>query len=92
MIEEYVDKLVKEQTKHLDGLIRKSFRQHFGFPIDEVEDKEGFEHCLIEGDTIEFYRYHGHTFLLYDRGLQRIEYNKTDSSVTAIVEPKFLQV
>ena len=85
-----LNKFIAEQTAVLDQKVRSAFRDHFGFPIDEVEDTENLEHCTIEGDPIEFFRYRGQTFLLYERGALKI--NVKNNETTGIVEHKFLAI
>lgn len=85
-----LNKFVAEQSAVLDQKVRSAFREHFGFPIDEVEDTENLEHCIVEGDPTEFFRYRGQTFLLYERGALKIDVKNNEA--TGTVEHKFLPV
>ena len=85
-----LNKFVAEQSAVLDQKVRSAFREHFGFPLEEVEDTENLEHCTIEGNPIEFFRYRGQTFLLYERGALKI--NVKNNEATGVVEHKFLPV
>lgn len=89
-----LNKFVAEQSAVLDQKVRSAFREHFGFPIDEVEDTENLEHCTVEGNPTEFFRYRGQTFLLYERGALKVkmEHDEMTNSYTGIVEHKFLEV
>lgn len=85
-----LNKFVAEQAAVLDQKVRSAFREHFGFPIDEVEDTENLEHCTVEGNPTEFFRYRGQTFLLYERGALKIDVKNNEA--TGVVEHKFLPV
>lgn len=82
-----LNQFVKEQTAVLEQRVRAAFRDHFGFPLEEVEDTENLEHCIIEGNPTEFFRYRGQTFLLYERGALKI--NVKNNEATGVVEHKF---
>ena len=90
MMNDILNQFVKEQTAVLDQKVRSAFQEHFGFPIEQVKDTENLEHCTIEGNPTEFFRYQGHTFLLYERGAVKIDV-KNDGA-TGVVEHKFLEV
>ena len=85
-----LNQFVSEQAAVLDQKVRSAFREHFGFPLEEVEDTENLEHCTIEGNPIEFFRYRGQTFLLYERGALKI--NVKNNEATGVVEHKFLAI
>ena len=85
-----LNKFVAEQSAVLDQKVRSAFREHFGFPIDEVEDTENLERCTVEGNPTEFFRYRGQTFLLYERGALKIDVKNNEA--TGVVEHKFLPV
>ena len=85
-----INKFVSEQAAVLDQKIRSAFKEHFGFPIDDVKDTENLEHCTVEGDPTEFFRYRGQTFLLYERGALKIDVKNNET--TGVVEHKFLEV
>ena len=89
-----LNQFASEQAAVLDQKVRSAFKEHFGFPIDDVKDTENLEHCTIEGNPIEFFRYRGQTFLLYERGALKIkmENGEMTNSYTGIVEHKFLAV
>ena len=85
-----LNKFIAEQTAVLDQKVRSAFRDHFGFPLEEVEDTENLEHCTIEGNPTEFFRYRGQTFLLYERGAIKIQAKNNEA--TCVVEHKFLAI
>ena len=94
MMNDILNQFVKEQKIVLEQKVRAAFRDHFGFPLEEVEDTENLEHCTIEGNPIEFFRYRGQTFLLYERGELKIkmENGEMTNSYTGIIEHKFLAI
>ena len=46
-----------------DEILKDAFLSHFGFAIEEVEDKENLEHIIVNGEPISSFRYRGETFL-----------------------------
>ncbi len=85
-----IEKFIKDQQSFLDNQIRNAFREHFGFPLEDVKDPENIEHCVIEGDPTEFFRYRGQTFLLWQKGELKIDPYQKDP--TGIIEHKFLAI
>lgn len=85
-----LNKFASEQAAVLDQKVRSAFKEHFGFPIDDVKDTENLEHCTVEGDPTEFFRYRGQTFLLYERGALEIDVKNNET--TGVVEHKFQEV
>lgn len=85
-----LNKFVSEQAAVLGQKVRSAFKELFGFPIDDAKDTENLEHCTVEGDPTEFFRYRGQTFLLYERGALKIDMKNNET--TGVVEHKFLEV
>lgn len=71
--------------------IEDAFMSHFGFSIRDVQDTEELEHIVVEGDSIESFRYRGETFLYYDTNSDlRIE--ETDGCLSVIMTTRFKKV
>jgi hypothetical protein len=80
--EQIIDKLLKDYHSSLDEMIAEAFLEHFGFPLQDVQDKEGLEHIIVEGEPLESFRYRGETFLYWYK-----EYpNFSDNSYTTDVK------
>jgi len=56
---------IAEMHKGQDTIIRNAFQKHFGFPLEEVKDKENLEHIIVQGEPISSFRYRGETFLYW---------------------------
>jgi len=64
-IENIVDDAIAEFSKKQETVIRDAFLHHFGFPLEDVQDKEELEHIIVEGQDVSSFRYHGETFLYW---------------------------
>lgn len=81
--------LIKKQMSSLDQLLRDAFREHFGFDILDVHDKDELEHIIVQGDPIESFRYRGETFLYWKRDMDiKCESNKDGVEVTCTTQFK----
>lgn len=56
---------IKKLTSNLESVIKEAFKEHFGFPIEEVKDTESLERISHEGCPMSWYRYHEETFLYW---------------------------
>ena len=76
-IDHITDQVIKKQTSMLDNLLQEAFLEHFGFPLNEVKDTENLEHIIVEGNSVESFRYRGETFSLWQRGTYDIQIKKS---------------
>lgn len=59
--------ILEKQLCSIDRIIEEAFMEHFGFPLQDVKDRENLEHLIVQGDPIESFRYRGETFLYWNR-------------------------
>ncbi len=64
-IEDTIGNALADFHKKQDTVIRDAFHKHFGFPLEDVQDKENLEHIVVEGQEISSFRYRGETFLYW---------------------------
>lgn len=64
-IESFGEQAIKEFNNRKELALRNAFQKHFGFPIEQVQDKENLEHIVVEGQEISSFRYRGETFLYW---------------------------
>lgn len=75
--------LIEKHYSTLDKIIQEAFREHFGFELLEVQDKEELEHIIVQGEPIESFRYRGETFLYWKRDMDiQFGSNKNGAEVT----------
>lgn len=79
--------LISEYNKNLESRIREAFEEHFGFPIEQVEDKENFSRITVQGSLIESFLYRNETFMYYDHDM-RIEQERDRITI----ETRFMKV
>ena len=92
MTEPIIDQAMKSQASMLEGIVRDAFRQHFGFPLDDVKDTENLECCVALGYDLRAYRYRKHTFLLVDEKAT-FEFNDNGTcNFTGSIALKYLPV
>lgn len=56
---------INKLSSALEDVIKEAFKEHFGFPIEDVKDVESLERIHMEGCHISWYRYHEETFLYW---------------------------
>lgn len=64
-IEDIVGNAMADSRKKQDSVLRDAFLHHFGFPLEQVQDKENLEHIVVEGQDVSSFRYRGETFLYW---------------------------
>ena len=82
-----MEKMISEYNRNLGIRIREAFQEHFGFPIEQVEDKENLQRLTVDGSPIESFIYRNETFLYYDHEMM-IEQER--DRVT--IETRFMKV
>ena len=90
-IDAYVGNICDLQHSNKEKIVGDAFLEHFGFPIQDVQDKEELEHIIVLGDPVESFRYRGETFLLWQKGHLDCHIEKSgDYEVT--IESKFKKI
>ena len=90
-IDHTIDQVIKKQTSMLDNLLQEAFLEHFGFPLNEVKDTENLEHIIVEGDPVESFRYHGETFLYWQKGTLDHQISKSGDNYDVTITFKYLK-
>lgn len=62
-MENVVEQPLRELRRMQDELLKDAFREHFGFELTDVKDKENLKHIIVQGEPISSFRYRGETFL-----------------------------
>ena len=83
--------LLEKQLCSIDRIIEEAFLEHFGFLLRDVQDKENLEHIIVQGETIESFRYRGETFLYWNRAM-KIDFSKSDLMVDVKCTTEFKKV
>ena len=83
--------LIERQTCSIDHIVEEAFREHFGFDIHDVQDKDELEHIIVQGDPIESLRYRGETFLYLKRDSD-IKFESNKDGVNITLTTQFMKV
>lgn len=67
MNDELLKDLVRKKNTKMDEIIRDAFKEHFGFPLESVTDKENLELREFQGSPILEFRYQDRTFLFWEK-------------------------
>lgn len=62
MMNNIIEDLYRKQMSEIEKHVEDAFYKHFGISIHDIDLRE-IEHIVVEGDTIESFRYRGETFL-----------------------------
>lgn len=54
---------IRKAQQGREDIIKEAFIEHFGMPIETIDDTENLEHIVVRGEPISSYRYRGETFL-----------------------------
>lgn len=54
---------IRKAQQGREDIIKEAFLEHFGVPIETIDDTENLEHIVVHGYPISSYRYRGETFL-----------------------------
>lgn len=86
-----VGDILEKQLCSIDRIIEEAFLEHFGFPLQDVKDREELEHIIVQGDPVESFRYRGETFLYWNREMD-IKYGSNKDGTEIICTTQFKKV
>ena len=66
MIQNIIDDAVRNRRKEQESILKEAFLRHFGFPFDEIKDKENLDRVIKDNPQVQIFRYRGEGFLLWD--------------------------
>ena len=67
MNDDLLKDLVRKTNTKMNEIILDAFKEHFGFPLESVTDKENLELLERQGSPIREFRYQGRTFLFWEK-------------------------
>lgn len=80
-INELLNDAVRKAQQGREEIIKGAFLEHFGVPIETIDDIQNLERIVQHGNPVSSYRYRGETFLFlkeeFDFSFSRGHYRRS---------------
>lgn len=91
MMAELIRGFIFEKNEQMYGIIRDAFKEHFGFPLENVADRQNLELRSYRWSPIMEFRYHDEVFLFWQKS-DEVKTEPIREDIMVSVTSKFLKV
>ena len=91
MMAELIRGFIFEKNTQMNGIIRDAFKEHFGFPLENVADRQNLELRSYQWSPLMEFRYRDEVFLLWQKS-DEVKVESIHEDIMVSVTSKFLKV
>ena len=91
MMAELIRGFIFEKNTQMNGIILDAFKEHFGFPLENVADRQNLELRSYQWSPLMEFRYRDEVFLLWQKS-DEVKVESIHEDIMVSVTSKFLKV